>query len=328
MQFQTEVDIAPPGWALDHQSSAMTLGSCFADVLGGQLAHYRFPVLNNPFGTVFNPYSIAKLLAMAVEGTAPDPDLFVKNTDGIWLHYDFHSSFWADSRQALAQKLDDCLARVRQCLTQCHVLVVTFGSAYVYRYKQNLALVTNCHKMPQSEFIKELLGHDQVFNVWDNLLRSPNIKCRVVLTVSPVRHTRDTLPLNQVSKSVLRSLCHRLTEQFDRISYFPAYEIMLDELRDYRFYKADLIHPSAQAEDYIFQKFSQSHIDPAARSTMKEWDGIQKMLSHRPHHGPTDSYRKLLEGTLDKLAGVQEKMKVEDEIREVKSKLAQFQDKK
>ncbi len=324
MQFRTEVDIAPPGWTLDYQSQVLTVGSCFAEVLGGQLAHHRFPVLNNPLGTVFNPYSIAKLLTMAVENTPPAPDLYLKNADGIWLHYDFHSSFWAHSREALENKLTECLARVQTWLAQCQVLVVTLGSAYVYRYKHNLALVTNCHKTPQSEFIKEMLGHDHVYNVWDNLLRSSKIKCRVILTVSPVRHTRDTLPLNQVSKSTLRVLCHRLSEQFGNVSYFPAYEIMLDELRDYRYYEADLIHPSVQAEAYIFQKFMASHMDSDALTTMKAWDVIQKMLAHRPQHGSTESYRRLLENVQNKLEEIRENIPVEAEIQEVKAKLAQF----
>ena len=321
LKLTTKVSITPSDWKIDHQTRVLTVGSCFAEVLGGQLGENKFPVLSNPFGTVFNPYSIAKLLTMALESTSPNEQLYTQNADGIWRHYDFHSSFWADSREELEQKLAGTLARVREFLDKAEVLVVTFGTAYVYRYKKNLSLVSNCHKTPQSEFVKELLGYEQLQNGWGDLIRALRTSRKIILTVSPVRHVRDTLPLNQVSKSVLRLLCHRLAEQYRNVSYFPSYEVMMDELRDYRFYKEDMIHPSALAEKIIFQKFAENYLTDEARELMKEWQTAQKMLAHKPFQTHTPSYQKHLESTLEKLENVSGSLTVEREIEGVKEKL-------
>ncbi|WP_373511689.1 GSCFA domain-containing protein [Persicitalea sp.] len=321
LKLTTEVSMTPSDWKIDHQTQVLTVGSCFAEVLGGQLAENKYSVMSNPFGTMFNPYSIAKVLTMALENTRPNEELYTQNADGIWRHYDFHSSFWAKSKQELSEILADALTRVRTFLDSAEVLVITFGTAYVYRYRKNLSLVANCHKTTQSEFVKELLGYEQLQNAWGDLIRTLRTTRKIILTVSPVRHTRDTLPLNQVSKSVLRLLCHRLTEQYKSVSYFPSYEIMLDELRDYRFYKDDLIHPSVLAEQVIFQKFSESYLSEEARETMQEWQGIHKMLAHRPFQPQAPSYRKHLETTLNKLKDLADKLPVEKEIREVKAKL-------
>lgn len=324
LHIRTEVPINPSDWKINYQTPVMTLGSCFAEVLGRQLTGYKLPVLNSPFGTMFNPYSIAKLLTLALENSRPHEELYTRNADGIWLHYDFHSSFWAESREALEQQLMDTLAQVREFLNSSEVLVVTFGTAYVYRYKKNISLVANCHKTPQSEFVKELLGYEQLLNLWGELLRKLKRKRKVILTVSPVRHTRDSLPLNQVSKSVLRLLCHRLTEQFPNVSYFPSYELMLDDLRDYRFYKDDLIHPSTWAEDYIFQKFAETYLDDSVGEVMEEWDSVRKMLAHRPQHGYTESYRLLLENIKSRLEKLSETLPAGEELHQIADKLAEF----
>jgi len=324
LHIRTEVAVNPPDWRIDYHTPVLTVGSCFAEVLGRQMADYKLPVLNNPFGTLFNPYSIAKLLTLALENAPPHEDLYVQNADGIWQHYDFHSSFWADSREALEQQLMAALTQVREFLNSSEVLVVTFGTAYVYRFRKNLSLVSNCHKMPQSEFVREMLGYEQLLNLWGNLILTLKRKRKIVLTVSPVRHTRDTLPLNQVSKSVLRLLCHRLTEQYPNVSYFPSYEMMLDDLRDYRFYKDDLIHPSAWAEDYIFQKFAENYLDPTTSEVMEEWNNIRKMMAHRPQHGYTESYRQLLINIKNRLEILAETLPLTEETKQIEDKLREF----
>ncbi len=320
-KLTTKVSITPSEWKIDHQTPALTVGSCFAEVLGGQLSENKFPALSNPFGTLFNPYSIAKVLTMSLENTSPSEELYVQNADGIWRHYDFHSSFWGESRDELEQKLLAVLSEVREFLTSTKVLVITFGTAYVYRYRKNLSLVANCHKTPQSEFVKELLGYEQLQNGWGDLIRALRTSRRIILTVSPVRHTRDTLPLNQVSKSVLRLLCHRLSEQFKDVSYFPSYEIMMDELRDYRFYKDDLIHPSELAEKIIFEKFADAYLTDEAQVLMAEWQAVRKMLAHRPFQTHTPSYQKHLESTLERLEELSGSLAVEREIEEVRERL-------
>ncbi|GHB78352.1 GSCFA domain-containing protein [Persicitalea jodogahamensis] len=321
MKLTTEVSVLPLDWQISHQTEVFTIGSCFAEVLGNQLIDNKFPVLSNPFGTIFNPYSIAKVLTMALDGKYPNEELYTQNSDGIWRHYDFHSSFLGNSQEELADKLLDTLAKVREFLQSTEVLVVTFGTAYVYRYRSNLSLVANCHKTPQSAFVKELLGYEQLQNTWGDLIRRLRTSRKVILTVSPVRHTRDTLSLNQVSKAVLRLLCHRLSEQYKNVSYFPSYEIMMDELRDYRFYKEDLIHPSALAEKLIFQKFSDAYISEESRGTMESWQAVQKMIAHRPFQNQTSSYQTHLQATLEKLNELAEQISVEEEIQNIKEKL-------
>ena len=324
LHIRTEVSVNPSDWKIDYRTPVLTIGSCFAEVLGRQMADYKLPVLNNPFGTVFNPYSIAKVLTLALEDARPHEDLYVQNADGIWLHYDFHSSFWAYSREALERQLMAVLAQVREFLATSDVLIVTFGTAYVYRFRKNLSLVANCHKMPQSEFVRELLGYEQLLNLWSELVRKLKRKRKLILTVSPVRHTRDTLPLNQVSKSVLRLLCHRLTELHANATYFPSYELMLDELRDYRFYKDDLIHPSTWAEDHIFQKFAENYLDPSTSAVMEECNDVWKMMAHRPQHGYTESYRHLLINIKNRLEKLAETLPVAEEIKQIEDKLREF----
>ncbi len=324
LQLRTEVPIKSPDWKISYQTGVLTIGSCFADVLGNQLGAYKFPVLSNPLGTMFNPFSIAKLLTMALENEAPNEELYTQTKDGIWLHYDFHSSFWATSREQLTRKIEEALHQVRNFLNTSQVLVLTFGSAYVYRYRQNLALVSNCHKTPQTEFVKELLSPEQLMKVWMTLIPTLQRFRRVILTVSPVRHTRDTLPLNQVSKSVLRLFCHRLSELYGNVTYFPSFEIMMDDLRDYRFYDEDLIHPNKLAEEYIFQIFAKTYLDQPTIAVMEEWEAVQKMIGHRPQHGFTASYRTLLHTIKTRLEYLSETIPVQEELREVDTRLREF----
>lgn len=320
-QLRTEVPVIPSKWKINHQTPTLTLGSCFAEVLGSQLSSYKFPVMNNPFGTLFNPYSIAKLLTMAMEGQRPSRELYNQTADGIWLHYDFHSSFWAKTRKELEEKLIKKMADVRAYIESSQVLIITFGTAHAYRYRKDLSMVTNCHKTPQSEFAKELLSAEQVIKQWVNLLHQLGQSKKIILTVSPVRHIKDTLALNQVSKSVLRIVTHRLSELFSNVSYFPSYEIMMDELRDYRFYEDDMIHPSTLAENYIFQSFATAYFDESSVALMREWEAIRKMMDHKPMHGHTPSYQILLENTRDRIEKLAGQLPVEKELEQVEYRL-------
>jgi hypothetical protein len=277
--------------------------------------------MNNPFGTLFNPYSIAKLLTMAMEGQRPSRELYTQTADGIWLHYDFHSSFWAKSRTELEDKLIKKLADVKAYIDLSQVLIITFGTAYAYRYRRDLSMITNCHKTPQSEFAKELLSAEQVIKQWVNLLHQLGQSKKVILTVSPVRHVKDTLALNQVSKSVLRIVTHRLSELFSNVLYFPSLEIMMDELRDYRFYEDDMIHPSVLARDYIFQNFSMAYFDEPTLDLMREWEAVRKMMEHKPMHGYIPSYQSLLVNIKDRIEKLAGRLPVEKELEQIEYRL-------
>ncbi|MGG7663080.1 GSCFA domain-containing protein [Dyadobacter sp. BHUBP1] len=327
IKLSTEVALDAPDWKIDHQTKILTIGSCFAEVLGGQLADFKFDVLNNPMGTVFNPLTICKILDSAVEEKRPNPALFLQNPDQIWLHHDFHSSQWANGQAALDAQLSDKLDEIREFLAEADLLVITLGTAYAYRHRKTNLIVGNCHKVPADRFIKELLHFDQIAIAFEQLIQKLipyNRKLRILLTVSPVRHTRDTLPLNQVSKSTLRLVAHRLSEKYKHVEYFPSYEIMIDELRDYRFYKEDMIHPSSIAEEYIFNAFANNYIEADSLKFMSEWASVRDTLAHRPQHGLTPGHLKMLKSLWSKLNALSRNLDVSAEMEEVERRIGEF----
>ncbi|GAB2598334.1 GSCFA domain-containing protein [Spirosoma areae] len=324
MQFHTEFSPEPLLHRVGLNSQIVTVGSCFAEVMGRRLADHKLTVLNNPFGTIFNPVSIAKLLTMALYGNSPDENRYVER-EGVWFHYDFHSSLWANSQPELRDKLITCLAQTADAIRKADFLLLTLGSAVVYRHIETGKVVANCHKMPGSLFEKYLYNIDHLRDDLTRLLKTlhkVNPKLNVLLTVSPVRHTRDTLPLNSVSKSTLRVITHELTVWNDWVSYFPAYELMLDDLRDYRFYEADLIHPNAQAHDYIFGKFAESAFDTELRGFVSEWTEVSKSLGHRPLYGENSPAHQAFLVTLSaKLETMSKRVDVSAELAEVRRRL-------
>ena len=326
MDFRTTLNLTSSPHSITRSTAILTIGSCFADVIGSRLYHNKLPALVNPFGTIFNPISISKLLKQALQKQVPQEELYVLQQES-WFHYDFHSSIWATSKTQLQNFTQQRLHEVYQWLQQTDVLIITLGTAYVYRHLETGQIVANCHKTPGKFFKKELLGVDTCTNELTELLEQirvvrPNI--RVIVTVSPVRHTRDTLPLNAVSKSVLRLACHFLSETLDYVDYFPAYELLLDDLRDYRFYKADLIHPSEVAETYIFNQFSDVYFSEDLKKFVLEWQKIQQALTHRPLQPNTSAHRQFLEKLLVKLTSLSSQIDVQTEIAHVEEQLLNF----
>lgn len=323
MQFHTEITPESLPVPIRLTDRIVTIGSCFAEVMGHQLSNYKLTVTNNPFGTIFNPVSIQKLIALVLSNGQPDEQLYVER-DGIWFHYDFHSSLWANSRAELTEQLMARLHTVKEALLRADWLILTLGTAVVYRHIEIGQVVANCHKMPGALFEKYLYAIDHVRDTLTYLmkaLRRANPTLKVLLTVSPVRHARDTLPLNQVSKSTLRIICHELTVWNPAVQYFPAYEIMVDDLRDYRFYEADLIHPNGMAHDYIFQKFAGSAFDADLRRFTADWAGIRKSLAHRPLQPATAVYRKFLTNLLARLEALPAAIDVSAELADVRGRL-------
>ncbi len=323
----TEVVLLPTEWRINIKSNIVTIGSCFAEVLGNQLVENKFSTLSNPLGTVFNPLSMAKLINLAIDNQPLNPALFIENQDGIWLHHDFHSSIWDKTQQGLIAKAENILEQLRLFLKNTDLLVMTFGSAFAYRHKVTNQLIGNCHKIPANNFNKELLHNDQIQIVFEEMifkLLSFNRHMKIMISVSPVRHTRDTLPLNQVSKSTLRILCHRLSEKFRHVVYFPAYEIMLDELRDYRYFKEDLIHPNKIAEDHIFRIFTNHYLEKETLLLIEQWGSIKQMINHRPSFGLTPSFEKHLKSIDERLVGISHLVNVEEERSWVATKLSEY----
>lgn len=299
----------------------VTLGSCFADVVGNYLTENKFNVLINPFGTVYNPWSIHQLVAMIIQKQSPSEDGFVESQD-VYFHDQFHSSFYASSKQALTKKIESHLLQAFQFLIRSRFLIVTYGTAFVYRRKDNQKIVANCHKLPSSLFTKELLSVDTILESAHEtlaVLKKINPQIQIISTVSPVRHLKDTLPLNGVSKSTLRLCAHEL--QKSGIDYFPAYEIMMDDLRGYRFYKPDRIHPTEEAESYIVEKFSDQYFSADTKNLLSEWNSIRQALRHKPFQPASAAHQSFLRRTLERLMNIRSKLSVEDEIKTVSAQL-------
>ncbi|WP_236647168.1 GSCFA domain-containing protein [Hymenobacter busanensis] len=300
-----------------------TIGSCFSEVIGGRLAAHKVATQVNPFGTVFNPLAAAKLLRAAA-GEDVDWQQHVVEARGRWQSYDLHATFGADSPVELVQHIEQTVQAAADFLRTADVVLWTLGTAFSYRLRDTGELVNNLHKLPAERFEKELLSAEEIVTAVAEthaLLRRLNPNIRLVLTVSPVRHLRDTLPLNAVSKSVLRVACHYLSELLPATSYFPAYELLLDDLRDYRFYGADMLHPSEVAEDYVWEKFMGAYFDEAFRGFVYEWDAIQRSLAHRPLHEGAPEHRHFLEQTEARLQRLANVVNVRQELRELHKRI-------
>jgi hypothetical protein len=323
--FRTELTIAPQERLLPRTARVLTVGSCFADSIGERLRLNKVNTLANPFGTVFQPLALAQQLRAAA-GEAQDWQQHVVEARGRWQSYDFHSTIGAESPVELLQTIQETVRRVGDFVRTADAVVLTLGTAWAYRLRETGELVSNLHKLPAGLFEKELLTADEIVNALAEvhaLLRRLNPDIRIVLTVSPVRHVKDTLPLNAVSKSVLRVACHYLSELLPNVSYFPAYELLTDDLRDYRFYAADMLHPSEVAEDYIWERFARAYFDADFGRFRKEWAAVRQSLGHRPLHIGAPEHRTFLDQTRERLERMTSQgVDVRQELRDVQRQLA------
>jgi hypothetical protein len=294
MQLTTSFPITPAPLLLTHKSKVLTMGSCFAASMGDRLSLLPLEVMCQPFGTLFHPFAISRALSGEVS-----EDLYEHG--GYFLHPDYHSVFTATSSSELNTDIRSVAAEVSSFTSSSDFLILTWGTSFSYFDKHLNKTVANCHKMPAERFEKRLSTVDEIVSNFCSLLSTLPSTTNVVLTVSPVRHTKDGMPENQVSKSTLRVAADMVSKQFENVHYFPAYEIMLDELRDYRFYEADMIHPNEQAQDYIWERFVSTYFDPELQTIAKRWDSIYRTLAHRPHPAKLFDHRRVLEVLLAEL---------------------------
>jgi hypothetical protein len=314
--FRTIVSNSLSSSKISLNNPFLTLGSCFADGIGRRLRENKFSVLPNPFGTIYNPHAIHKLLHYAIADKTP-PDNTYLNHNEVFLNYDFHSEFSALSQAELVEKIETSINTTHAFLKNASHLILTYGTAWIYERRDTSEIVANCHKKPSAEFTKSLLTQKKVIESFQNVysaLKTFNPSLKIILTVSPVRHLKDTLELNSVSKSVLRLACHTLSTTYTDVEYFPAYEIMLDDLRDYRFYKEDMIHPTEEAVDYIWSAFMDSYADQDLKNFLKQWKEIQTAMAHKPFHPSTKAHQKFLSDLLKKLELLSTKVDVKSEI--------------
>lgn len=323
MQFRTEIKLEKSKLGISLKQDIITTGSCFSDAIGLKLAENKFPVLINPFGTNYNPISIHKTLRAALSGALPLSHAYFEN-GGIYSHYDFHSEFSHPDKTVVESNVKIAIQTAHQFLKHAHWIIITYGTAWAYRRNETKEIVSNCHKMPAQNFTKELLSEKSILESFEGFiqnLKAVNPSCKIMLTVSPVRHIKDTLELNSVSKSILRSVCHTVSTTHPNVVYFPSYEIMLDDLRDYRFYKSDMIHPSADAEEYIWEKFAEAYFDKPTLDFLARWKSVYTSLQHRPFHAQSDSHQKFLKKLLSDLQELNGIVNVEEEMASVKAQL-------
>jgi hypothetical protein len=319
--FRTSVSCTPSNQLISLKTPVLTVGSCFADAIGTRLKINKIFSLPNPFGAIYNPHSIHKSLQHCINPCGIQASAFIETHERV-LSYDFHSSLSASTRDDLKKILDEKISEVHHFISKAHWIIITYGTAWVYQRNDTDEIVANCHKMPGKLFSKHLLTPKKIiesFKSFYDQLKTLNPDINIILTVSPVRHIKDTIEFNSVSKSVLRLACHTLSTSFRDVQYFPAYEIMLDDLRDYRFYKADMIHPTEVAEDYIWENFISCYADDDLKKFLPEWRTILSALSHRPFHQNSIAHQQFLKETLVKLERLKDRIDVQQEIQQIKS---------
>jgi len=308
MKFQTQISLVKQSKNLiDYNSKILLLGSCFVENIGEKLKYFKFQNAINPFGILFHPKAIETLIDNVVNNKEyTENDIFFHNER--WHCFDAHSSLSNSSKEQLLFKLNEKIKFTKQYIQQSTHIIITLGTAWVYKHIENDMEVANCHKVSNKQFNKTLLSVDEIIisikNI-ESLLRSINSNIQTIYTVSPVRHLKDGFVQNQQSKSHLITAIHQLIN--DNSKYFPSYEIMMDELRDYRFYAEDMIHPNQTAINYIWDKFLQIWISSESSTTMDDVDTIQKGLLHKPFNPKSNSHKQFLKKLADKKARLQSK---------------------
>lgn len=285
MEFRTTVKTGENRAWLHHSDSVVLLGSCFSDNIGTKMRGAFINASINPMGTLYNPMSIAGAVNRLINNSpVAGMQLFMQG--GVWNSYDFHSRHSMPDKQAAIDHMNRCIEQGHDALRQCQLLTITLGTALVYRLRSTGEVVANCHKVPQHEFERKMATVSEMTRELDSMLtrlHEFNPDLHVIFTVSPIRHIADGLDTNSLSKAALRVAIHEVVARHsDYCDYFPAFEIMLDDLRDYRFYTSDMVHPSDVAIEYIWQAFQATYLDDRSAIAVARCERIHKRLQHRP----------------------------------------------
>ena len=312
MKFRTEVEINESRKKIGIEDCIFSIGSCFATEMHEKFSQGQIQSLNNPFGTIFNPFSIFQAIQQIYDAKEyHEKDLILANENYISL--DHHSSF--DSRYAhkSLEKINQNIEEANQFLQSTDFVIITFGTSYIYEFLPKNRLVANCHKIPQKFFEKRFLSHQELTDSINKTIEILKDICKddvqILFTVSPVRHTKDGIVENQLSKSKLITAIHESISGKENCSYLPVYEILMDDLRDYRFYKEDLIHPNQQAIQYIWEKFSKAYLSSEANDFIKENQKLNQALNHRPNDPESVFYQAFKENIFAKIKQQKEKSK-------------------
>lgn len=308
MKFRTEIKCPIATKQIDHDSSLVLLGSCFSEHMEDKFQYFKFDTFANPFGILFNPIAIETAVQCCVEKSHYSKEDLLKQRE-VWLSLNHHSQFDHRDQLEALNNINKQIDLGHKALKNASHVIITLGTSWVYRWKENNLVVGNCHKIPQKYFSKELLSLEEIVNSLKHivsLIKGINNKASFTFTVSPVRHLKDGFTENTVSKSILHQAIHEVKKETE-FNYFPAYEIMMDDLRDYRFYKNDLVHPNDMAIDYIWKIFKESWISESSQETMKDIEDIQKSLAHRAFDASSDAHKKFLKKIDEKVKRLEQK---------------------
>ena len=312
MKFRTEVDILESEKKIGIEDCIFSVGSCFATEMHEKFSNGQIQSLNNPFGTIFNPYSVNQTIKQIYEAKEyQEHDLILANDNYISL--DHHSSF--DSRYAhiALEKINKNIEDANQFLQNTSFVIVTYGTSFIYEFLPQNRLVANCHKIPQKFFNKRFLTHQELTDAINQSIVNLKDICKnevqILFTVSPVRHTKDGMVENQLSKSKLIAAIHEVIADKDNCHYLPIYEVVMDDLRDYRFYKDDMIHPNSQAIQYIWEKFGNAYFSDDTKIFINENNKILTALSHKTEDSKNPKYQEFLEKINLRIVEQQKKVK-------------------
>ena len=312
MKFRTEVEIPAFPEKIDIQDRIFSIGSCFATEMYDLLKTAQIQVLNNPFGTVFNPFSINQALKKLHNAKVYTEEDLIKYNDEM-ISLDHHSSFNSRFVHQILEKINHNIELGNRFLQETNWVIITYGTSFIYEFLPKKKLVANCHKIPGKFFQKRMLTHleitDSIYETVTTLKDICHENVQILFTVSPVRHTKDGMVENNWSKSKLITAIHEILPQFENCHYLPVYEILMDDLRDYRFYKEDLIHPNKQAVQYIWEKFGNSYFSEPTKGFVEENFKITKALAHKTSDEKSPKHQEFLENIKEKIAIQQAKVK-------------------
>ncbi|WP_372755311.1 GSCFA domain-containing protein [Labilibaculum sp.] len=307
VNFRTELKIPLSKDKFSYNSKAIMLGSCFADNIGERLTSYKFDVTPNPFGVLYNPMSVGNSLKILIDKKEfTEADLNFANDK--WFSFSHHSRFSNIDEKECLQTINTEIQKSSLDLANADVLYITFGTAWVFEWIETGDIVSNCHKLPSKDFLRYRLDVEEIVKFYKGLIVSlsvfnPNLK--IVFTVSPIRHFKDGAHGNQLSKATLLLAIEQLVELFEQVSYFPAYEIVMDELRDYRFYSEDMLHLNSTAVNYIWDRFQDTYMEKQTFDVMKKVEKIVSASKHRPFNPETITHQNFIANTLREIEQLQ-----------------------
>ena len=329
MQLQTIIPNLDSKLKIAHSDKVITIGSCFAENIAEKFKYFKFDVLSNPFGVLYNPVSIYNSFkAIAEDKIFTEEDLVYNQSE--WHSFYHHSDFSFHEKDKMLENLNASLKSTKEFLRKSDLLIVTFGTAFVYRHVEKGIVVSNCHKLPRELFEHYMLGMYEArefIQAAIELAGEINPKLKILLTVSPVRHWKDGAVENQKSKAILLLAVHEIVNEENSVFYFPSYEIMIDELRDYRFYDMDLVHPNKLAVEYIWEKFSENYFTESTIEAMKKAEKISLAVKHRTRNPKSERHKTFIESQISYIKQLKEEysyLNLDEELKHFESQLKNF----